>query len=123
MKSNIIIGKQISIENPRINELTIFFGLSKTKASIICSNLHISKNTTLQNLSPIKIVKLTIILQKILLEASLRKNIIEDFQHLKNVKNYRSYRHIIGIPVRGQNTKNNSKTQKKRAIKRIKLNK
>jgi small subunit ribosomal protein S13 len=58
-----------------------------------------------------------------ILEGSLRKNNIENFKHLKNVKNYRSYRHIIGLPVRGQNTKNNAKTQKKIAIKRIKFNK
>ena len=69
------------------------------------------------------LAKLTILLQNITLEASLRKKTIEDLNHLKNVKNYRSYRHIIGLPVRGQNTKNNSKTQKKLAKKRNKFTK
>lgn len=123
MKKNIILGKQLSIKNPRINELTLFFGISKTKSSIICSKRQISIKTTLNDLSPSKIAKLVILLQDIILEGSLRKNNIENFKHLKNVKNYRSYRHIIGLPVRGQNTKNNAKTQKKRAIKRIKFNK
>ena len=35
MKKNIILGKQLSVKNPRINELILFFGLSKTKSSII----------------------------------------------------------------------------------------
>jgi len=123
MKKNIILGKQLSVKNPRINELILFFGLSKTKSSIICSKRQISIKTTLNDLSPAKTAKLIILLQSITLEASLRKNIIEDLKHLKNVKNYRSYRHIIGLPVQGQNTKNNAKTQKRRAVKRIKFNK
>jgi len=113
MKKNIILGKQLSAKNSRVNELISFFGISKTKSSIICTSRQISPKTTLEDLSPTKLAKLTILLQNRVLEASLRKNIIEDLNHLKNVKNYRSYRHIIGLPVRGQNTKNNSKTQKK----------
>ena len=123
MKKNIILGKQLSIKNPRINELIKYFGLSKTKTSIICSNRQISSNISLKGLSASKLAKLTILLQNIELETSLRKKIIEDLNHLKNVKNYRSYRHIIGLPVRGQNTQNNSKTQKKISIKRLKFNK
>lgn len=51
-------------------------------------------------------------------EASLKK-IHDNIMNLISMESYRGYRHVIGLPVNGQNTHNNRKTQRSLSKKRI----
>lgn len=49
-----------------------------------------------------------------LIEGDLRQKVYRDIARLKAIKSYRGYRHRVGLPVRGQNTRKNARTRKGR---------
>ena len=49
-------------------------------------------------------------------EGQLRSLISLNIKRLKEIQCYRGRRHIMGLPVRGQGTKNNARTRKGRAV-------
>ena len=51
-------------------------------------------------------------LESFTVEGDLKKEIRENIDRLKAIKCYRGIRHIVGLPVRGQRTKSNSRTRK-----------
>ncbi len=48
------------------------------------------------------------------IESKLRNHLARNIKAVKNLKNYKSLRHFMKLPVRGQRTKNNAQTQKKK---------
>ncbi len=47
-----------------------------------------------------------------MVEGDLRQKVYRDINRLKTIKAYRGMRHRAGLPVRGQNTRSNSRTRK-----------
>ena len=56
----------------------------------------------------------TIIGEKIKVEGALRSEVQMNIKRLMDIASYRGIRHRIGLPVRGQSTKNNARTRKGR---------
>jgi len=50
------------------------------------------------------------IVEKILIEGNLKREIAANIKRLKDIKSYRGIRHMKRLPVRGQRTKTNSRT-------------
>jgi small subunit ribosomal protein S13 len=53
---------------------------------------------------------------KYTIEGDLRRYVNLNIKRLKEIQCYRGKRHIMGLPVRGQGTKNNARTRKGRSV-------
>ena len=54
------------------------------------------------------------ILENFKVEGELRSEVQMNIKRLQDIGSYRGIRHRIGLPVRGQGTKNNARTRKGR---------
>lgn len=104
--------------------LQAVYGLGNKRVSDICSYMGISEKLRISDLSDAQISKMCrFIEQSYLIETELRKNQSYNLKRLLDIKSYRGLRHVHGLPVRGQRTHTNAKTQKalskRRGIKNI----
>jgi len=107
-----IVGVEIP-DNERIEVgLTRFFGIGPTNVKKLVSMVKLDLNTRVKDLSRDDVSSLMKALESFKIEGDLKKEIRENIDRLKAIKSYRGIRHIVGLPVRGQRTKTNSRTRK-----------
>ncbi len=93
--------------------LTYIFGIGRTTSNKILEQTKIDHNTRVKDLKEEEVNKLRqIIEKKYLVEGDLRREIAGNIKRLKEIGCYRGIRHIKGLPVRGQRTKTNSRTNR-----------
>jgi len=91
--------------------LTSVYGLGRTRAAKILSEVKISPDRKTKDLSQDELSKIKqVVEQQYRVEGELRQDIRQNIGRLKNIKSYRGIRHLKHLPVRGQNTKRNSRT-------------
>ena len=80
------------------------------------NDLNIGLNCRIKDLSQTNIIKIIkwVEKNKIVIESALKQKIISDINKLKYIKTYRGLRHIYGLPVRGQRTKTNASSVKRK---------
>ncbi|MGX7591075.1 30S ribosomal protein S13 [Candidatus Karelsulcia muelleri] len=101
-------------ENKRgIIALTYIFGIGKNISKKIFEIIKMNPNTKVKNWSDLELNKIRKFINKnIKIEGELKTEIKLDIKRLLDIKCYRGIRHKIGLPVRGQKTKNNCRTRK-----------
>lgn len=92
--------------------LTYIFGIGKSTSQNILTNTGINADTRIKDLTEDEISKLRAEIDKVHVEGDLRREIAMNIKRLREINCYRGIRHKRGLPVRGQNTKNNSRTRK-----------
>ena len=93
--------------------LTYIFGIGLTLSKEILVKTGISPDTRVRNLTEEEVSKLREILDKeYKVEGDLRREESLNIKRLIEIGSYRGKRHRMGLPVRGQNTKNNARTRK-----------
>jgi small subunit ribosomal protein S13 len=93
--------------------LTYIFGIGPTTAQKILSEAGINPDTRVKNLTDDEIANIRkYIDQKLKVEGDLRTEVAMNIKRLMDIGCYRGIRHRRGLPVRGQNTKNNARTRK-----------
>lgn len=93
--------------------LTYIFGIGRPKSNEILKETGINPDTRVRDLTDEEISKLREIIDKeYKVEGDLRREIALNIKRLIEIGCYRGRRHRMGLPVRGQNTKNNSRTRK-----------
>ena len=93
--------------------LTYIYGIGKSRATNILSEAQVDVNKKIRDLSEEELNKIRAILdQQGMVEGDLRKQIQMDIKRLMDIGCYRGLRHRKGLPLRGQKTKNNSRTRK-----------
>lgn len=102
--------------NKRIEiALTYIFGIGPTSSKQILSEAKIDNNKRAQELTEAEVAQLkSVIDKKFTVEGDLRSKMALDMKRLMDIGCYRGLRHRRGLPVRGQKTKTNAKTRKKR---------
>jgi len=102
--------------NKRIEiALTYIYGIGRSRAKTILNSAKIDLNRRVQDLKESEIGDLkALIEQKYIIEGDLRSQVTMHIKRLMDIGCYRGIRHRRGLPVRGQNTKTNAKTRKKR---------
>ena len=101
--------------------LNSIFGLGQSTANKICNQLGLSDNYKVSQLTDSQISHISqIIEENYIIQGDLRKEHYLDISRLINISCYRGLRHSFGLPVRGQRTHTNAKTQKNLSPKRIK---
>ena len=93
--------------------LTYIFGIGVSSARKILQDTGINPDTRVKDLTEAEIGKLRdVIDQEYKVEGDLRRQVSLDIKRLIEIGCYRGLRHRRGLPVRGQNTKNNARTRK-----------
>ena len=93
--------------------LTYIYGLGRSSAQKILDKAGISYNMKVQEWSDEEINRIRkIINDDFKIEGELRSEIQLNIKRLMDIGCYRGVRHRIGLPVRGQKTKNNARTRK-----------
>ncbi len=100
--------------------LTSIYGIGRTRAQEICSTVNVEKTRKVQDLDEKELESLRSEVSKFTIEGDLRREISMNIKRLMDLGTNRGIRHRRGLPVRGQNTKNNARTRKgpKKPIKR-----
>ncbi len=95
--------------------LTYIYGIGKSKAQKILSEAGIDWNKKVQEWTDEEQNKIrAIINDKYKVGGSLRSEVQTNIKRLMDIGTYRGIRHRIGLPLRGQKTKNNARTRKGR---------
>jgi len=107
-----IAGVDIPNDKRVVISLTYIFGIGKTRSIEILKNADIDQEVRVKNLSEDDLNKIRNEVAKYTIEGDLRREVSLDIKRLMEIGSYRGKRHRRGLPVRGQNTKNNSRTRK-----------
>jgi small subunit ribosomal protein S13 len=114
-----IFGVNIPSNKSTHIALTSIYGIGKQRALLICKSLGISHEYPINQLNEAMVYKLCrLIEQEYAIETELRKNQNFNIKRLLDIKSYRGLRHAYGLPVNGQRTHTNARTQKALAQKR-----
>ena len=93
--------------------LTYIFGIGRSSADKILKETGINPDTRVKDLTEDEVGKLREVIDKeYKVEGDLRRSVSLDIKRLVEIGCYRGFRHRKGLPVRGQNTKNNARTRK-----------
>ena len=93
--------------------LTYLYGIGSTFAANILDEAKVSHDTKVQDWSDDQSSKIrSIVSDKYTVEGELRAENQTNIKRLMDIGCYRGIRHRSGLPLRGQRTKNNSRTRK-----------
>lgn len=93
--------------------LTYIYGIGRSTAREILKKANIDVNKKVQDWTDDEQNAIrTIINDEIKTEGALRSEVQMNIKRLMDIGCYRGIRHRIGLPVRGQSTKNNARTRK-----------
>ena len=93
--------------------LTYIFGIGLKTSQELLMMTGINPDTRTRDLTEDEVVKLRDVIDKnVVVEGDLRRERQMNIKRLVDIGCYRGRRHRLGLPVRGQNTKNNARTRK-----------
>ena len=95
--------------------LTYIYGIGRSTAQKILTEAGVDWNKKVQDWTDDEQNKIrNVINEKYKIEGALRSEVQTNIKRLMDIGSYRGIRHRIGLPVRGQSTKNNARTRKGR---------
>ncbi len=104
---NIPLNKRVEIG------LTYIYGIGRSTSARMLSDLQISNDTYVRDLTEDEVARLRdIIDRELVVEGDLRRERSQNVKRLMEIGCYRGLRHRRGLPVNGQNTKTNARTRK-----------
>lgn len=93
--------------------LTYIFGIGPASSKKIIGETGVNPDTRVKDLTDEEISDIRKIIEKnFKVEGDLRTDVAMNIKRLMDIGCYRGIRHRRGLPVRGQNTKNNARTRK-----------
>lgn len=108
-----IVG--VDIPNNKRGEiaLTYIYGIGRSRASTVLEKAGVDKNLKVQDWNDEQFGAIrNVINENFKVEGELRSEVQMNIKRLMDIGCYRGIRHRIGLPVRGQSTKNNARTRK-----------
>ena len=107
-----IAGIDIPRNKRGVNALTYVYGIGHSRSADILSKAAVSEDKRVQDWSDEEITKIREIISEIRVEGELRSEVQMNIKRLMDIGCQRGIRHRLGLPLRGQRTKNNSRTRK-----------
>ncbi len=107
-----IAGVDIPREKRVVISLTYVYGIGKPTSEKILAAAGVSEDKRVKDLTDDEIVRIRQEVQKYRVEGDLRREVAMNIKRLMEIGCYRGIRHRKGLPVRGQNTRNNARTRK-----------
>ena len=107
-----IAGIDIPKNKRGVIALTYIFGVGKSRAKEILAAAKVDEGTKVQDWTDQEIHDIREQVGEFTIEGELRSEIQLSIKRLMDIGCYRGIRHRTGLPLRGQRTKNNSRTRK-----------
>ncbi|AMV61153.1 SSU ribosomal protein S13p (S18e) [Pediococcus damnosus] len=111
-----IAGVDLPRDKRIVIALTYIFGIGNTTAQKILKDAGVSEDVRVRDLAADDEDKVRAEVDKYRVEGDLRRSVSLDIKRLQEIGSYRGMRHRRGLPVRGQNTKNNARTRKGKKV-------
>ncbi len=94
--------------------LTYIYGIGRTTSNKILTEAGVNPDTRVRDITDDEVKRISEAIEKlnVTVEGDLRREIALNIKRLQEIGCYRGIRHRKGLPVRGQNTKNNARTRK-----------
>ena len=93
--------------------LTYIYGIGRSSSNRILQDAGVSPDTRVRDLTDDEVKRISAVIDAdYQVEGELRREIALNIKRLQEIGCYRGIRHRKGLPVRGQNTKNNARTRK-----------
>ena len=107
-----LAGVDIPRDKRIVISLTYIYGIGNTTAKKVLVDANVSEQTRVRDLTNDELDRIRAEVDKLKIEGDLRRERNLDVKRLIEIGSYRGIRHRRGLPVRGQNTKNNARTRK-----------
>ena len=107
-----IAGVDIPKNKRGVIALTYIFGIGKSRAKEILEKAQVSEDKKVQEWNDEEIGNIRDAVSYFKIEGELRSEIQLNIKRLMDIGCYRGIRHRAGLPLRGQRTKNTSRTRK-----------
>jgi len=108
-----IAGVDIPDNKRGLIGLTYIYGIGRSTAAKILNKAGVDIETKVKEWNDDQLTKIrNIIIESYRIEGELRSETMQNIKRLQDIGCYRGIRHRIGLPVRGQSTKNNARTRR-----------
>ena len=113
-----LFGTEIPNEKRIEASLPYIYGIGHSTSKRILEQAGINPDIRTGQLTDEQLTKIVQVITTdgILIEGDLRREVNLNIKRLMEIGSYRGIRHRRGLPVRGQNTKNNARTRKGKAV-------
>jgi small subunit ribosomal protein S13 len=109
-----IAGINLAVNKHANIALTAIFGVGRSTANQICNDVNVAYSKKISELTSDEVEAIREAVAKLTVEGDLRRSVSMNIKRLMDLGCYRGLRHRKGLPMRGQRTKTNAKTRKKR---------
>ncbi|NOY48158.1 MAG: 30S ribosomal protein S13 [Chlorobi bacterium] len=109
-----IAGVDIPKQKRGVISLTYIYGVGRSRAKEILATAKVDESTKVSDWTDEEISKIREAVGTFKIEGELRSETQLNIKRLMDIGCYRGIRHRSGLPLRGQRTKNNSRTRKGR---------
>lgn len=107
-----ISGVDIPNDKRVVISLTYIYGIGRTLSKKVLAAANVSEDTRVKDLTEDELKVIREEIAKFRTEGDLRRQVALNIKRLQEIGSYRGIRHRRKLPVRGQNTRNNSRTRK-----------
>ncbi len=107
-----ISGVDIPKQKRGVISLTYIYGIGKSRAESILSNAKVDDSKKVEDWTDDETSRIREAVGSFKIEGELRSEVQLNIKRLMDIGCYRGIRHRSGLPLRGQRTKNNSRTRK-----------
>ena len=107
-----IAGVDVPKQKRGVIALTYIYGVGKSRAQEILEKAKVSEDTKVSDWNDDEIGRIRDAVSSYKIEGELRSETQLNIKRLMDIGCYRGIRHRSGLPLRGQRTKNNSRTRK-----------
>lgn len=109
-----IVGVDLPKNKRGVIGLTYIYGIGRSSAEAILEQAGISQDVKVKDWTDEQITSIRNIISSegFKVEGELRSSIQLNIKRLMDIGCYRGIRHRLGLPLRGQSTKNNARTRK-----------
>ncbi|PWK19285.1 30S ribosomal protein S13 [Xanthomarina spongicola] len=109
-----IAGVDIPKNKRGVISLTYIYGIGRSRSKEILAAAKVEESTKVQDWTDDEISNIREAVGSFTIEGELRSETQLNIKRLMDIGCYRGIRHRAGLPLRGQRTKNNSRTRKGR---------
>lgn len=107
-----ISGVDIPRDKRIVVSLTYIYGIGPAVSKNILAIANVSEDTRVKDLNDDQLTRIRAAVEGFKTEGDLRREVALNIKRLQEIGSYRGMRHRRGLPTRGQNTRNNSRTRK-----------
>lgn len=107
-----IAGVDVPRDKRVVISLTYIYGIGKKTSQDVLAAAEVSEDIRVKDLTNDQLDRIRAEIDKLKVEGDLRREVSLNIKRLMEIGSYRGIRHRRGLPVRGQNTKNNARTRK-----------